>query len=184
MVCGADTSFSSLNLLHLSHPPPTHVENNRDSPPGTIDLHGLYVKEAIEKTEQAIMSAQANRQEELRVIVGKGIHSPGHHAKIKPAVEGLMQKWVTDRTGEDCADVWVSLSCSLTSFALSPPIHQLTPISIAPLARYNLSAHLDPHNTGVLIVDLDGNERGTRTRDAGGLIDSMDKNEGTDCVIM
>lgn len=51
-------------------------------------------------------------------------------------------------------------------------------------SRYNLSAHLDPHNTGVLIVDLDGNERGTRTRDAGGLIDSMDKDEGTDCVIM
>lgn len=38
------------------------------------------------------MSAQANREAELRVIVGKGIHSPGHHAKIKPAVEGLMQK--------------------------------------------------------------------------------------------
>lgn len=92
MICSTDVSFSSLNLLHLSHPPPTHVENNRDSPPGTIDLHGLYVKEAIEKTEQAIMSAQANREGELRVIVGKGIHSPGHHAKIKPAVEGLMQK--------------------------------------------------------------------------------------------
>jgi len=68
------------------------VENNRDSPPGTIDLHGLYVKEAIEKTEEAIANAQRQGTDELRVIVGKGIHSQGHVAKIKPAVQGLMQK--------------------------------------------------------------------------------------------
>jgi hypothetical protein len=34
----------------------------------------------------------------LRVIVGKGIHSQGHVAKIKPAVQGLMQKWVPSFT--------------------------------------------------------------------------------------
>jgi len=68
------------------------VENNKHSPPGTIDLHGLYVKEAIERTETAIANAQRSGTEELRVIVGKGIHSQGHVAKIKPAVQGLMQK--------------------------------------------------------------------------------------------
>jgi len=68
------------------------VENNKHSPPGTIDLHGLYVKEAIERTETAIANAQRSGAEELRVIVGKGIHSQGHVAKIKPAVQGLMQK--------------------------------------------------------------------------------------------
>jgi DNA-nicking Smr family endonuclease len=67
-------------------------ENNKQSPPGTIDLHGLYVKEAIERTEKAIADAQRQGTEELRVIVGKGIHSQGHVAKIKPAVQGLMQK--------------------------------------------------------------------------------------------
>ena len=69
-------------------------ENNRDSPPGTIDLHGLYVKEAIERTEAAIAEGQKTPHRDLRVIVGKGIHSPGHVAKIKPAVQDLMQKWV------------------------------------------------------------------------------------------
>ena len=52
------------------------------------------MKEAIERTEAAVARAQASGQPELRVIVGKGIHSPGHVAKIKPAVEELMQKWV------------------------------------------------------------------------------------------
>lgn len=67
--------------------------NNAASPPGTIDLHGLYVKEAIEKVEEFISAEQrAGQHPELRVIVGKGIHSPGHVAKIKPAVEELMRK--------------------------------------------------------------------------------------------
>lgn len=70
------------------------AENNRDSPPGTIDLHGLYVKEAIERTEGAISSAQQRGDQELRVIVGKGLHSQGHVAKIKPAVEDLMRRCV------------------------------------------------------------------------------------------
>jgi DNA-nicking Smr family endonuclease len=58
-------------------------------------LHGLYVKEAIERTEGAIALAQRSGQDELKVVVGKGIHSQGHVAKIKPAVEGLMRKYVT-----------------------------------------------------------------------------------------
>lgn len=68
------------------------TENNRDSPHGTIDLHGLYVKEAIERTEKAIAEGQRQGMEEMRVIVGKGIHSQGHVAKIKPAVQDLMRK--------------------------------------------------------------------------------------------
>lgn len=50
------------------------------------------MKEAIERTEAAIAQAQRERRDELRVIVGKGIHSQGHVAKIKPAVQNLMQK--------------------------------------------------------------------------------------------
>lgn len=68
------------------------IANNLDSPPGTIDLHGLYVREAIERTEKAIADAQRKGDREMRVIVGKGIHSQGHVAKIKPAVEDLMRK--------------------------------------------------------------------------------------------
>ena len=66
--------------------------NNTDSPSGTIDLHGLYVQEAIQRTETAITQGQQSGQEEIQIIVGKGIHSKGHQAKIKPAVEDLMRK--------------------------------------------------------------------------------------------
>ncbi|WVF65287.1 hypothetical protein IAT40_000011 [Kwoniella sp. CBS 6097] len=115
-------------------------ENNKASPDGTIDLHGLYVKEAIERTEAAITSAQRAGQDELRVIVGKGLHSAGGKAKIKPAVEDLMRK-------------------------------------------YNLSARLDEDNAGVLIVDLQGRGGQGRSRDAGGLVDNLDKDD-QGCVIM
>ncbi|KAK4685551.1 hypothetical protein P7C73_g4596, partial [Tremellales sp. Uapishka_1] len=116
------------------------TENNEQSQAGTIDLHGLYVKEAIEETEKAIQNAQGQGLTTLRVIVGKGIHSQGHVAKIKPAVEDLM-------------------------------------------VRYNLTAHIDPSNTGVLLVNLKGQQGGGRSRDAGGLVDKI--GEGNqDCVIM
>ncbi len=58
----------------------------------TTDLHGLYVQEAVHKTEEAVRDAQAKGMPELRVIVGKGVHSPQHRAKIKPAIEKMMQE--------------------------------------------------------------------------------------------
>ncbi|KAK8844075.1 hypothetical protein IAR55_006869 [Kwoniella newhampshirensis] len=114
--------------------------NNEDSPADTIDLHGLYVKEAIERTEAAISQGQRRGQGTLNVIVGKGIHSQGHVAKIKPAVEDLMRK-------------------------------------------YNLTAHVDPENAGVLIVDLTGRSDGPRSRDAGGLVDQLGRQDDS-CTIM
>ncbi|KIK97749.1 hypothetical protein PAXRUDRAFT_135679, partial [Paxillus rubicundulus Ve08.2h10] len=67
-------------------------ENNLDSKPGEIDLHGLYVKEAIFYTDRAIQEAQQRGDSEIRLIVGKGLHSNGQVAKIKPAVEDLVKK--------------------------------------------------------------------------------------------
>jgi len=67
-------------------------ENNKDSAPGEIDLHGLYVKEAITRADEAISQAKREGKSDLRLIVGKGLHSKGGAAKIKPAIEDLMQK--------------------------------------------------------------------------------------------
>ncbi|KAH9858381.1 hypothetical protein C2E23DRAFT_6 [Lenzites betulinus] len=67
-------------------------ENNTDSGPGEIDLHGLYVKEAIRYTDQSIQQARARGDSKLRLITGKGLHSSGGVAKLKPAIEELMQK--------------------------------------------------------------------------------------------
>ncbi|KAL1942517.1 hypothetical protein VTO73DRAFT_6119 [Trametes versicolor] len=67
-------------------------ENNTDSQPGEVDLHGLYVKEAIRYTDRSIQEAQARGDSKIRFITGKGLHSSGGVAKLKPAIEELMQK--------------------------------------------------------------------------------------------
>ncbi|EKM54149.1 uncharacterized protein PHACADRAFT_257781 [Phanerochaete carnosa HHB-10118-sp] len=117
------------------------IKNNEDSKPGEVDLHGLYVKEAITYTDRAIQQARARGDSEVHLIVGKGLHSKNGAAKIKPAIEDLMQK------------------------------HQLV-------------AELDPQNTGVLIVSLDG-----RDRDTGNIVKPDDIARGIQrqdggCVIM
>ncbi|KAG8980651.1 hypothetical protein FRB90_007574, partial [Tulasnella sp. 427] len=67
-------------------------QNNLDSAADEVDLHGLYVKEAIDHTEKAILAAQSRGDTQIRVIVGKGLHSQGSVAKLKPAIEDLMAK--------------------------------------------------------------------------------------------
>jgi len=67
-------------------------ENNKSQPHGSVDLHGLYVQEAIEYTEKAIKSAKSEGLTELRLIVGKGNHSENHVRKIAPAVNKLMKQ--------------------------------------------------------------------------------------------
>ncbi|KAJ7497206.1 cytoplasmic protein [Mycena latifolia] len=114
-----------------------YIENNKDSKPGEIDLHGLYVKEAIEHTDQALQEAKQRGDSELHLIVGKGLHSPGGAAKIKPAIEELMQK------------------------------HQL-------------SAELDPHNAGVLVVQMGARQGGVGPDEIARRLDRDDQG----CTIM
>ncbi|KAF8320655.1 DUF1771-domain-containing protein, partial [Clavulina sp. PMI_390] len=70
-----------------------YYQNNTDSAVDEVDLHGLYVAEAVSRTEAAIQKAQSEGKNHLNIIVGKGLHSQGHVAKIKPAIEELMQKY-------------------------------------------------------------------------------------------
>ena len=44
--------------------------NNTDSGPNEVDLHGLYVKEAIARTEQAIQAAKQRGDPNVHLIVG------------------------------------------------------------------------------------------------------------------
>ncbi|GAA5866390.1 hypothetical protein JCM1840_001298 [Sporobolomyces johnsonii] len=113
-------------------------ENNKTQPPGSVDLHGLYVQESIDYTERAIATAKQQGLPELRVIVGKGNHSPSHLAKIKPAITSLM-------------------------------------------AREHLTAHLDPHNGGVLVVQLQGQGGGKRGDE---MMREMEGSRDNDCVVM
>ncbi|GAC75980.1 predicted MutS-related protein [Moesziomyces antarcticus T-34] len=69
------------------------MANNEDSPQGTVDLHGLYTSEALERTEQAVRKGQSQGWNELRIIVGKGLHSKDHRQHIAPAVEKMMRDY-------------------------------------------------------------------------------------------
>jgi DNA-nicking Smr family endonuclease len=66
------------------------------------------VKEAIRYTDDAIVQARRRGSAEVRLIVGKGLHSAGHVAKIKPAIEELMQKSVSPA----CLIVRLCADCS------------------------------------------------------------------------
>ncbi|VVT47363.1 uncharacterized protein SAPINGB_P001674 [Magnusiomyces paraingens] len=67
-------------------------ENNTDSADDEIDLHGLYVKEAQGYLDERIRTAINSNQSHIKVIVGKGIHSEDHIAKLKPAVVEMCEK--------------------------------------------------------------------------------------------
>ncbi|KAG0706031.1 hypothetical protein DFH29DRAFT_1025658 [Suillus ampliporus] len=52
-----------------------------------VDLHGLYVPEALSYFQEAVQGARDRGESSLRVIVGKGNHSDGNIPKIKPAIQ-------------------------------------------------------------------------------------------------
>jgi len=66
-------------------------ENNKRCSANTIDLHGLYVPEAIEYTNSRLLQATRNRDSFFRIIVGKGLHSKTE-AQLKPAVMEVLRK--------------------------------------------------------------------------------------------
>lgn len=88
-------------------------QNNADSASDEIDLHGLYVREAQWILKKRIYAMIQQGEPQIRVIVGKGLHSPHGIAKLKPAVEELC-----DEAG--------------------------------------LKNYIDPHNAGVLRIELKG----------------------------
>lgn len=62
--------------------------NNRELPMHVIDLHGLYLKEAVKKLEDRIKAIDGAHN--LEVIVGKGLHSKKDPV-IKPMVINLAE---------------------------------------------------------------------------------------------
>ncbi|KAI9569681.1 hypothetical protein HD554DRAFT_1983183, partial [Boletus coccyginus] len=56
-----------------------------------VDLHGLYVKEAITYSKKAITDAHRRGDHEIRLIVGQGNHSEGGVSRLKPAIQEVMQ---------------------------------------------------------------------------------------------
>ncbi|KAK0477556.1 hypothetical protein IW261DRAFT_265442 [Armillaria novae-zelandiae] len=81
-----------MELLNTEASDWIYYENNRDCRPGEIDLHHLRVKEAIARTDAAIEEATRRGDSKLRIIVGKGLHSEGGEARVRPAIKALMRK--------------------------------------------------------------------------------------------
>lgn len=87
------------------------------------------------------------------------MHSSGGVAKLKPAIEALIQKY---------------------TFLFTP---HPSPGSATLFRRHDLVAELDPDNAGVLIVQLDGRGSGRRTIGADEVTRRLEK-PGDGCVIM
>ncbi|KAI9299960.1 hypothetical protein BJ944DRAFT_171584 [Cunninghamella echinulata] len=68
-------------------------EKNQGRPPNEIDLHGLFVQEATDRVDEAIKLCKREHYENLTIIVGKGLHSPGQIAKLKPAITEMVQRY-------------------------------------------------------------------------------------------
>ena len=60
---------------------------NRDRAKDVIDLHGLYVAEALEYLQRKIDQCRSEKIQQVTVITGIGNNSPDNIAKIKPEVE-------------------------------------------------------------------------------------------------
>jgi len=59
---------------------------------GMIDLHYLFVAEAIGFAKEELRSASSRGDAAVRFIVGKGLHAEDGVAKIRPALEDLCTK--------------------------------------------------------------------------------------------
>ncbi|KAH7872144.1 uncharacterized protein C8R40DRAFT_1118551 [Lentinula edodes] len=62
------------------------IPTTTTSNPSSIDVHGLLVPEAIDKTEEAFRGVLRTGNRFLRVIVGKGNHSKNGMPKLRPAI--------------------------------------------------------------------------------------------------
>ncbi|CAG8548635.1 5524_t:CDS:2 [Ambispora gerdemannii] len=58
-----------------------------------LDLHGLFVTEALAYTEQRIQHCKSMKAKNLVIIVGQGNHSIDGVSKLKPAVTELINKY-------------------------------------------------------------------------------------------
>lgn len=65
-------------------------ENNKDRKNGgKIDLHGLFVAEAVGFANQLLQYGESRGEQVMCFIVGKGKHSDAGRARIRPALEDL-----------------------------------------------------------------------------------------------
>ena len=85
-----------------------------------LDLHGLGVRDAVATTERFLVEATAAGIGEVRIVYGKGRHSPGGRGVLREVIPRWLAtdgaRWVAsaapepDAHGEDAA-IRVALNC-------------------------------------------------------------------------
>jgi hypothetical protein len=77
-------------------------------------LHGLLVKEAVTRVETHVKLCKNAGMERTVVITGRGSHSMGGLAKIKPAVEMLCVREglqvLPNEPNEGCMTIFIGVS--------------------------------------------------------------------------
>ena len=142
----------------------------------------MYVKEAIAYTDRAINEAKARGDSEIHLIVGASLLSA--HAYCFFALKRNSQgKACTRATARRRSSLPSKTSCA--SASLHPSRIALTLGSDLLCDRHQLVAELDPHNAGVLIVSLDGRDKGTgNVVQPGEIADRIADSRDDRCVIM
>jgi DNA-nicking Smr family endonuclease len=83
------------------------------TPPPLLDLHGLGVRDALAATARFLAEARADGLTEVRIVYGKGRHSPGGRGVLREVIPRWLadegRAWVEsaapepDARGEDAA---------------------------------------------------------------------------------
>ena len=59
-------------------------------PQSQLDLHGLTAEEAEKKTRNYLLTQKKNGRSMIRIITGKGLHSPGQGGVLRDLVEQIL----------------------------------------------------------------------------------------------
>ena len=91
-----------------------HNSRNVEGDVPRIDLHGLYVHQALEEVEAfmnrlAPMACGEKEQYYALIITGAGHHSEGGKAKIKPTVKRWLQERGVKHGMQNVGCFWVDL---------------------------------------------------------------------------
>lgn len=65
---------------------------NKGNGLGTLDLHGLFVSDAMDFVKERVAEAKQKGLKEIAIIPGAGNHSDDNKAKIKPTVVAYLQQ--------------------------------------------------------------------------------------------
>lgn len=70
---------------------PTKTELRKMKVQDELDLHNVVLDDALKETKRFIESSSKKGLRKIRIVTGKGLHSPNGEAVIRPAVIGAVK---------------------------------------------------------------------------------------------